>query len=135
MVQQLFQIPTSCNFGTVTVSRNGDLLSQIYVKTDQETTSGIHGDHLVEDVEIEIGGQRMDKHYREWHQIWTELTTPSSKAEGFKYLTGGFKNTLVTGGLADAGGTSQQTVMYPLQFWFCRNIGLALPLIALNTMM
>ncbi len=118
--------------GTVTVSRNGDLLSQIYVKTDQETTSGIHGDYLVEDVEIEIGGQRMDKHYREWHQIWTELTTPSSKAEGFKYLTGGFKNTLVTGGLADAGGTSQQTVMYPLQFWFCRNIGLALPLIALQ---
>ena len=118
--------------GTVTVSRNGDLLSQIYVKADQETTSGINGDYLVQDVEIEIGGQRMDKQYREWHQVWTELTTPSSKAEGLKYLTGGFKNTLVTGGLAAAGGTSQQSVMYPLQFWFCRNIGLALPLIALQ---
>ena len=118
--------------GTVTISRNGDLLSQIYVKTDQETTSGINGDYLVQDVEIEIGGQRMDKHYREWNQIWTELTTPSSKAEGFKYLTGGFKNPLVTGGLASSGGTSQQSVMYPLQFWFCRNIGLALPLIALQ---
>ena len=118
--------------GTVIISRNGDLLSQIYVKTDQETTSGINGDYLIEDVEIEIGGQRMDKHYREWNQVWTELTTSSSKAEGFKYLTGGFKNPLVTGGLASVGGTSQQSVMYPLQFWFCRNIGLALPLIALQ---
>ena len=118
--------------GSVIVSRNGDLLSQIYVKTDQDTTSGINGDYLVEDVEIEIGGQRMDKHYREWNQVWTELTTPVSVAEGFKYLTGGFKNTLVTGGLAASGGTSQQSVMYPLQFWFCRNIGLALPLIALQ---
>ena len=59
--------------GSVTVSRNGDLLSQIYVKTDQETVSGINGDYLVEDIEIEIGGQRIDKQYREWHQIWTEL--------------------------------------------------------------
>lgn len=123
---------TYVTMGSVTVSRNGDLLSQIYVKTDQETTSGINGDYLVEDVEIEIGGQRIDKQYREWNQIWTELTTPSSKAEGFKYLTGGFKNPLVTGGLAENGGTSQQSVMYPLQFWFCRNIGLALPLIALQ---
>ena len=42
------------------------------------------------------------------------------------------KNNLVTGGLASVGGTSQQSIMYPLQFWFCRNIGLALPLIALQ---
>ena len=118
--------------GTVNISRNGDLLSQIYVKTDQDITSGINGDYLIEDVEIEIGGQRMDKQYREWHQIWTELTTPCSKAEGFKYLTGGFNNELVTGGLSSSGGTSQQSVMFPLQFWFCRNIGLALPLIALQ---
>ncbi len=118
--------------GSIIISRNGDLLSQIYVKADQETTSGINGDYLIEDVEIEIGGQRIDKQYREWNQIWTELITPSSKAEGFKYMTGGFNNTLVTGGLSVKGGTSQQAIMYPLQFWFCRNIGLALPLIALQ---
>ena len=118
--------------GTVTVSRNGDLLSQIYVRTDQETTSGINGDYLVEDVEIEIGGQRIDKQYRVWNQVWTELTTPSSKSKGLKYLTGGFKNKLVTGGISTVGGTSQQSIMYPLQFWFCRNIGLAIPLIALQ---
>ena len=65
--------------GTVTISRNGDLLSQLYVRTDQDTTSGINGDYLVEDIEIEIGGQIIDKHYREWNQIWTELTIPAPK--------------------------------------------------------
>ena len=113
--------------GTVTISRNGDLLNQIYIRCDQDNSNGINGDYLVEDVEIEIGGQRIDKHYREWNQIWSELTTPESKVNGFKYLTGGFSNTLITGN-----GTLQQSIMYPLQFWFCRNIGLALPLIALQ---
>ena len=60
------------------------------------------------------------------------INNTESKVEGFKYLTGGFSNTLVTGGLDAVGGTSQQSIMYPLQFWFCRNIGLALPLIALQ---
>ena len=119
--------------GSVIISRNGDLLSQVYVRCDQDTTYGIKGDHLVEDVEIEIGGQRIDKHYREWNQVWSELSTPASKAEGFKYLNGSFSNTLATGGLGGSGGgTAQQSIMYPLQFWFCRNIGLAIPLIALQ---
>ena len=123
---------TYVSAGSVIISRSGDLLSQIYVSCDQDTSDGINGDYLVEDVEIEIGGQRMDKHYREWNQIWTELTTPESKAKGFKYMTGGFSNTLVTGGLDAVGGTSQQSILYPLQFWFCRNIGLAIPIIALQ---
>ncbi len=118
--------------GTVVISRSGDLLSQVYVKTSQDNTIGINGDNIFDEVEIEIGGQRIDKQNREWNQIWTELTIPSSKSEGFKYMTGGFNNTLAISGRSDKGGTSQQSIMYPLQFWFCRNIGLALPLIALQ---
>ena len=113
--------------GTVTVSRNGDLVSNVYVRCDQDTSNGISGDELISDVELEIGGQRIDKHTKEWLQVWSELSTPESKAAGYKYLTGGFSNTLVTGS-----ETSQQSVMVPLQFWFCRNPGLALPLIALQ---
>ncbi len=113
--------------GTVTVSRNGDLVSNVYVRCDQDTTNGISGDELIVDVELEIGGQRIDKHTKEWLQVWSELSTPESKAAGYKYLTGGFSNTLVTGS-----NTSQQSIMVPLQFWFCRNPGLALPLIALQ---
>ncbi len=113
--------------GTVTVSRNGDLVSRMYVRVDQDNSNGVSGDKLIKDVTLEIGGQQIDKHTEEWLQVWAELSTPEAKANGYKYLSGGFSNALVTG--AD---TSQQSVMVPLQFYFCRNPGLALPLIALQ---
>ena len=113
--------------GTVTISRNGDLVSKVWVRCDQDTANGINGDKLISQVECEIGGQLIDRHYEEWLQVWAELSTPAAKADGYKYLTGGFTN-----GLISAGGTSQQSIMVPLQFWFCRNPGLALPLIALQ---
>ena len=120
-------ISSSTSSGTVTISRNGDLLHNIYVRCDQDADYGISGDKLISEVTIEIGGQLIDKHTSEWLQVWAELTTPESKAAGYKYLTGGYSNTLVS-----AGGTNQQSIMVPLQFWFCRNPGLALPLIALQ---
>ena len=114
--------------GTVTVSRNGDLVGRMYVRVDaSDGTDAIAGDQLIKDVTLEIGGQQIDKHTREWLQVWAELSTPESKAAGYKYLTGGFSNTLIT-----SGSTNQQSVMVPLQFYFCRNPGLALPLIALQ---
>jgi len=118
---------TTTQDASVIISRNGDLLHQVWVRCDQDSTDGICGDYIIEEAEIEIGGQRIDKHSREWNQVWAELTTPVSKSDGYKYLTGGFQNTLVTKGV-----TNQQSIMVPLQFWFCRDIGLALPLIALQ---
>ena len=124
-------LTTSNSSGTVTISRNGDLVHNIYVRVDaNDGTDCISGDQVISEVELEIGGQRIDKHTREWLQVWSELTVPDSKAAGYKYLTGGFSNTLMAGGTT--GGHSQQSVMVPLQFWFCRNPGLALPLIALQ---
>ena len=55
----------------------------------------------------------------EWNEIWSELTVPGRKIQGFKDLVGDLTNT--TG-----------LVQVPLNFWFCRNPGLALPLIALQ---
>ena len=55
------------NKATVTISRNGDLVTGVYVlakQRDANNTVGLCGDNLVEDVEIEIGGQRIDKHYK-----------------------------------------------------------------------
>ena len=118
---------TSAQSGTVTISRNGDLVSKIWVRCDQDAVDGVAGDHIISEVELEIGGQRIDKHTREWLQVWAELTTPASKSEGYKYLTSGFTNTNIT-----QASTNQKSVMVPLQFWFCRNPGLALPLIALQ---
>ena len=122
-------VGTTSGTGSVTISRNGDLVSKVWVRCDQGTTMAttIAGDKLIKQVDVEIGGQLIDRHYQEWLQVWAELTTPGSKQEGYKYLTGGFTNIALMG--AD---TLQQSIMVPLQFWFCRNPGLALPLIALQ---
>ena len=107
--------------GTVTISRNGDLVSQVYVYS---ATDGItNGSQIVQDVEIDIGGQRIDKHFNEWMLLWNELTTPASKAAGLKSLVGD---------MGSSGTTGISNVWIPLTFWFCRNPGLALPLIALQ---
>jgi hypothetical protein len=121
------QITTTESEGKVTVSREGELLHRVYVKCDQDNTHGINGDKLISKVKVEIGGKLIDEHTGEWLQIWNELTVPESKKEAFKYMSGGFSNTLVTGS-----ETNQQSIIVPLQFWFCRNIGLALPVMSLN---
>jgi hypothetical protein len=56
--------------------------------------------------------------------IWNELSLPTGKRSGYDTMVGASLNT---------GSTSPQTTLYvPLEFWFCRNVGLALPLIALT---
>ena len=107
--------------GTVTISRNGDLVHKLYVTSS--TAAIDNGSAIVDEVELEIGGQRIDRHTAEWMQVWNELTTPESKALGFKAMTGDV-------GISGSSGVSK--VHIPLQFWFCRNPGLALPLIALQ---
>ena len=108
--------------GTVTISRNGDLVSKVYV-TCEDLNDDDDGATLIDNIELEIGGQRIDKQTSDWNQIWSELTTPESKAAGFKCMIGacGNSNTNAVG-----------LVQVPLNFWFCRNPGLALPLIALQ---
>jgi len=109
---------------TVTISRNGDLVHKVYVTLS--ASSQTEGSNLVSEVELEIGGQRIDRHYKEWMQIWNELTTPESKAIGLKAMKGDIGTT------GSSSGTGVETFQIPLQFWFCRNPGLALPLIALQ---
>ena len=109
---------------TVTISRNGDLVHKIYVTNAVASTT--NGSGIISEVELEIGGQRIDRHYEEWNQIWNELSTDESKAIGLKSMVGD----IGTAGSAD--GTGPLMTQYPLNFWFCRNPGLALPLIALQ---
>ena len=110
--------------GNCTISRNGDLVGQIYIMS---STPGItQGSQIIQDVEVSIGGQRIDKHFNEWMLVWNELTTPETKAIGLKSLVGDIGTTNATG------TTGVANVIIPLSFWFCRNPGLALPLIALQ---
>jgi hypothetical protein len=92
------------------------------------------GHVLIDEVVIEIGGQQIDKHYGDWLNIWNELTQTSEKADGYNVMIGntealaGYYAT----GTAEGTSTPAATLYIPLQFWFCRNAGLALPLIALQ---
>ncbi len=112
---------------TCQISRNGDLIHKIYLQValPLQTGSNAYCDYvglrLIKSVEIEIGGQRIDKHYADWMYIWNELSLPSGKRDGYDLMVG-----------ADLGTpTAEKTLYIPLEFWFCRNVGLALPLIAL----
>jgi hypothetical protein len=122
---------------TYQITRNGDLIHRVYfygkLKNTGVTTKKIAlvpnvGQKLLKTVELEIGGQRIDKHYSEWLYIWNELSLPYGKREGYYKMIGANKEnccTLLSPGLS-------YELYVPLEFWFCRNVGLALPLIALQ---
>ena len=122
---------------TVTVSRNGDLITNAYLevdlpalKTGWKWVDNV-GHRLIEEVELEIGGQRIDRHYSEWLDIWSELTMSEEKKTMFdKGMVR--RNIARSGTNATTEETTGPTVYVPLQFFFNRNQGLALPLIALQ---
>ena len=128
-IEGIYTLSTKNEIGSVTISRNGDLLHKIYLTT---TDAILDGSKLIKEVELRIGGQLIDKHTREWMNVWNELTIPASKQSGFKWMTSGHAHSTTT--VSIIGGTDNKLnlVQIPLQFWFCRNPGLALPLIALQ---
>jgi hypothetical protein len=152
---------------TCTISRNGDLCYRTYLQVvlpeinqNMNSASGqgvwarwldYVGEQIIAQVEVEIGGQRIDRQYGDWLHIWNQLTLTAEQQRGYFKMIG---NTTaltyicdpnfaaVSGPCAAAGGPAQvcaprkalpETTLYiPLQFWFNRNPGLALPLIALQ---
>jgi hypothetical protein len=93
------------------------------------------GHILIKTVEVEIGGQRIDKHYGDWLHIWNELTQTQGHTLGYAHMVGNIPR-LTQLKARDVGAADvivDGEVLYiPLQFWFCRSIGLSLPLIALQ---
>ena len=122
---------------TATISRNGDLVHRMYLEFTGDTTAGKvnPGSTAISDIELEIGGQKIDKHTGPWMETWAELT--ESNPTGHTGQSDGSNKTgtlfqLMSGmGGAHSGAASTKHFV-PLQFWFCRNPGLALPLIALQ---
>ena len=124
--------PSAGSTSTVTISRNGDLVYKIYVcSADGSGADGTitNGSELVNEVELEIGGQKIDKLTAEWMQIWNELSTPESKAHALKAMQGDIG---INGGDLTQNKAGVSKIQVPILFWFCRNPGLALPLIALQ---
>jgi hypothetical protein len=177
---------------TCTIARNGDLVSKIYLQATLPAVSSQNisdaganefswvpyvGQYLIKNVEIEIGGQLIDKHYGDWLHIWNELTLPAGKAINYTEMVSEFGGLYLESGSGSCGdGCAEQptaeancdkneidngqmdyilggtrrfcsnntissvageclpehTLYVPLEFWFNRHYGLALPLIALQ---
>jgi hypothetical protein len=120
---------------TFQLTRNGDLIHRIYfygkIKNNSASSVALvpnFGQKLLKTIELEIGGQRIDKHYSEWLYIWNELSLPFGKREGYYKMIGANKENTCT----LLATTKSYELYVPLEFWFCRNVGLALPLIALQ---
>jgi hypothetical protein len=85
------------------------------------------GHAIIKSTWIEIGGYRIDKQYGEWLEIWSELTQKQEKTAGYNQMIG----------KVDPGSFTATTFMddmdlyVPLNFFFCKNYGLALPILAL----
>ena len=119
---------------SVTIARNGDLIGEMYVELQSSGTATLTtragdkesgsstawiAERAIKDVELTIGGQRIDKHYQRWWRLYSEL-----------YLNEDCKNKWAK--MTTAATGANQKVFLPLIFFFNRNAGLYLPLIALQ---
>ena len=83
---------------------------------------------MIDYVEIQIGGETIDKHYGDFMNIWQELTNLKYNKELYDKIIGNVRE-LTT---FDRNEKSQYTLYVPLMFWFCKKNGLAFPLVALE---
>jgi hypothetical protein len=141
-IQQAFN--GTADFGrkvTCTLGRNGDLVHRLYLVVEIPKVTGANsqnfrwlnwlGHVLVKNMEIEIGGQKIDKHYGDWLHIWNELTQTSGHQSGYANMVGNVP--ALTQPITSTSASTPALKLYvPLQFWFCRNPGLSLPIIALQ---
>ena len=150
---------------TAIINRNADLMYRTYIQlvlpavqldgTNNSTMTRFRwlnyiGHRVVKTVELEIGGQRIDRQYGDWMQIWTQLTQDVGTVKALDEMIGNTHDLVLmkdrkgyaldvscagaelTNSCAPRAGTPARTLYIPLQFWFCRNPGLAIPLIALQ---
>ena len=119
------------------VPRSGDLLGpcileitlpELFLSTTGESVAYVNsiGHALIKEISVTIGEQEIDRQTGEWMEIWSSLTTSESQKFGFYDMMGkvdGYSQPTLVGPLK---------LYVPLQFWFCKNPGLYLPLLALQ---
>ncbi len=148
----------SARFGgrhTVQVLRNGDLATRMYLRVVLPQITGANvtyaaddfsntrvawvrrvGHALIKNIQLTIGGSEIDKVWGTWLDLWYELTHTTEQERGYRAMIGDVDELVVPKGAQTSSATEvvlpEYTLYIPLQFWFNRNTGLALPLIALQ---
>jgi len=138
---------TTPDFGqkvTCTITRNADLISKTYLIVDlpaipqfvnangSASTTNVFawinkiGYMMLNAIELEIGGQIIDRQWGDWLNIWQQLTAPQSPDGLYKMIGQVPELTSFTNGKAG------YRLYIPLSFYFCKYNGLALPLVALH---
>ena len=129
--------PTFDKRSTVRITRNGDLVTRMYLqvtlnRVDPEGTNFAWvrriGHAIIREVEVEIGGTKVDRQYGTWLDIWYELARHGDHERGYDRMIGDIN--LLTGYNDEI--KPEYTLYIPLQFWFNKFVGLAIPLIALQ---
>lgn len=139
-VEQVFE--STADFGkkvSCKISRIGDLMSKVYLQitlpalTQSQNSSTWQGyansigNVLIKYVDIKIGGQLIERHYGEWLEMYSDLYFDEAKRRNYNTMIGKYDSDVSL----ETNALTNKTYYVPLQFWFCRNPGLSLPLIAL----
>lgn len=137
------------------IKRNADLVQDVYFSVEipdikkviKKDTSGNtigddfrfvknFGEALLEEYQVYVGGSIIDRQYGEWLHIWNELSIDSSKRYGYDKLIGNIPELYIPDSFNRIQNNhiqiNKRRIYIPLKFWFNRNPGLALPLIALQ---
>lgn len=138
---QKYQFESNLDFGqmtTFTIPRQGDLIKNLFlqidlprlVSTDNKRCSYCNyiGYALIEYIELYINTQKIDKITGEWLYIYNELHMEENKKKGLNIMVGGNDFSDYNSFIGNKGGT----YIVPLNFWFCQDIGSALPYVSLQ---
>ena len=134
---------------TALVPRRGDLLGPMllevvlpYVRMSDGTIGtyiNTAGYALIEEISLEIGEQQIDKQTGEWMQIWSTLTTSAGQRDALNNMIGRVDGlnqppTVLSAEVCSVGNYKfgAAKLYIPLQFWFNKNPGLYLPLLAMQ---
>lgn len=126
------------------IDRIGDLLNKLYLHVQLPSlqpyaytdstgnpvsyywVNGV-GNVMIKYVEIQIGEVVVDRQYGMWMDIWSELSVDPGKKLGY-YDCIGKTDTPI-----NLNNDAALNLYVPLQFWFCKNIGMSLPIVALQS--
>lgn len=144
---QIIPFDNQPDFGrriSVLIPRKGDLLGALWLEIQlpalKDSVTGLPLSYtnatahaLIQEISIEIGEQEIDKQTGEWMELWSNLTISQDKLQGWNNMIGKTSGASQGNQGSDAVNLFGPLYLYvPLRFWFCKNPGLALPLLALQ---